>query len=77
VTDPGFVPESIAYTTQQLKDLDKLLPHPTIGQFCSCMGDCAQQIIDRDLQLRRHDYLANSFMEQYRIENRKLRKHKP
>ena len=74
MTSPDFVPESIAEATRELKDLNRLLPRPTIGQFCSCMGSRAQQIIDRDLQLRRYGYLANALMEQYRIENKKFRK---
>jgi len=74
VIEPGLQPESIADGLRQLKKLDKFLPRPTIGDFCACMGARAQRIIDRDLQLRRHGYLSNVLMTQYKRENGDLRK---
>lgn len=74
MTDAGLAPESIAEAERELRDLDRLLPRPTIGQFCSCMNGRAQRIIDRDLQLRRYGYLTNALMVQYRTEARRLRK---
>lgn len=74
MNDPGLAPESIAVAEQELSRLDKFLPRPTIGQFCSCVDDRAQLIIDRDLQLRRYGYLTTVLVVQYRRECRQLRK---
>ena len=74
MNDPGLAPESVTAALRELKRLDRLLPRPTIGQFCACMGSVAQRIVDRDLQLRRHSYLSNVLMKQYKRENEDLRR---